>query len=198
MAIPEAFASDACAALDRIDIGVVLLDGTGVPCFVNRYAADLVRANDGLSIGREGLRGASRADTERLRRLLAEGECPRTRSGCASCVLRRLCHRPLAVRLVPLGSGIRPAPGIPRHALLIRDPDRDAPIDEEMVAQTFRLTRREASVAALLAAGRALPQIAATLTIAETTARTHLKRIYQKTGCRNQADLVRVILRAQV
>jgi len=43
-----------------------------------------------------------------------------------------------------------------------------------------------------------LPQIAATMAVAMATARTHLKRIYQKTGCRNQADLVRVILRAQV
>jgi len=112
MAIPEAFASDACAALDRIDIGVVLLDGTGVPCFVNRYAADLVRANDGLSIGREGLRGASRADTERLRRLLAEASAS---DPTGLCVVRAAAplSPPAGGPARALGSGIRAAPGIP-------------------------------------------------------------------------------------
>jgi DNA-binding CsgD family transcriptional regulator len=190
--------TDACDALDRMDVGVVLLDAAGTPCFVNRYAAELLRAKDGLSIGRGGLHGASRADTERLRQLLVVGDCARAPAACPSCVLRRLCHHPLAVRVVPLGSGTGATPGAPRFAVFIRDPDRDSPLDEGIIAETFRLTRREATVAALLAAGRALPEIAATMAVAESTARTHLKRIYQKIGCRNQADLVRVILRAQV
>lgn len=56
------------------------------------------------------------------------------------------------------------------------------------------LTRAEARVAARLAEGMAVPDIARDLRVTVETVRTHLKRAYGKTGARRQAELVRIVL----
>jgi DNA-binding CsgD family transcriptional regulator len=60
------------------------------------------------------------------------------------------------------------------------------------VAKTYDLTPAEArALAAIINAG-GVPQAAQTLGISETTAKTHLKRIFEKTGRNRQADLVKL------
>lgn len=56
-------------------------------------------------------------------------------------------------------------------------------------ARRFGLTTREAEVAACLAAGMTLPEAANHLGIELTTARTHLGRLFDKTGTRSQLAL---------
>jgi DNA-binding CsgD family transcriptional regulator len=50
---------------------------------------------------------------------------------------------------------------------------------------------REAEVAALLAVGHEIRDVATRLRISVNTARTHLKTIFSKTGIRSQAELIR-------
>lgn len=59
----------------------------------------------------------------------------------------------------------------------------------------FGLTRREAELAAALAAGTSLVPAAAGLGIAPATARAHLKSIFAKTGARSQVELVALLNR---
>ena len=47
----------------------------------------------------------------------------------------------------------------------------------------------------MLAEGADVSSIARTLEVQENTIRMHLKRIYSKTGTRDQVDLVRLILK---
>ena len=58
----------------------------------------------------------------------------------------------------------------------------------------FGLTRAEGSLAILIANGKTLEEIAASLYISIHTARTHLKRILLKTDTGRQAELLRLIL----
>ena len=58
------------------------------------------------------------------------------------------------------------------------------------------LTERETQVASLLARGCTLPDIAELLGIGLTTARTHLGRLFDKTGTRTQLSLALYIARA--
>lgn len=53
-----------------------------------------------------------------------------------------------------------------------------------------RLTQREIEVAALLIEGRSLPVVQERLSIAEGTARTHAKHIYEKCGVRSKQELI--------
>lgn len=61
----------------------------------------------------------------------------------------------------------------------------------------FGLTFAEARVASRLARGADLTTIAEELRVSRETVRTHLKRIYSKTGARRQAALVALVLGTQ-
>ncbi|HXE87922.1 MAG TPA: LuxR C-terminal-related transcriptional regulator [Hyphomicrobiaceae bacterium] len=53
-------------------------------------------------------------------------------------------------------------------------------------------------VVAHIAAGRGLVEAAAKLRIAMPTVRTHLQRIFSKTGTGNQAELVRLVVKSSL
>jgi DNA-binding CsgD family transcriptional regulator len=59
-----------------------------------------------------------------------------------------------------------------------------------------RLTEAESAVARRLAAGQSVAEICDALRIRQTTLRTHLRHLFQKTQTRRQAELVAWLLRA--
>lgn len=63
----------------------------------------------------------------------------------------------------------------------------------EQVASRFGLTVAERRLLALLFEGMSLAGAALSLGVARTTVRTHLQRIFDKTGRRRQSDLVRLV-----
>ncbi|NJC39796.1 DNA-binding CsgD family transcriptional regulator [Brevundimonas alba] len=63
-----------------------------------------------------------------------------------------------------------------------------------VAASLFGLTRAEAAVAGLLAAGITATEIAAKQGVAVGTVRTHIRRIFEKSACRNQMALVAAIV----
>lgn len=63
-------------------------------------------------------------------------------------------------------------------------------------AAVYGLSAAQQKVARLVAEGLTLGEIAARLKITANTARTHLNRVYDKTGVRTQPALVRVLLTA--
>lgn len=62
-------------------------------------------------------------------------------------------------------------------------------------ARRHGLTPREADIAACLGRGMALPEIARQFGISLTTARTHLGRLFDKTGTRSQLSLALLVAR---
>jgi DNA-binding CsgD family transcriptional regulator len=64
----------------------------------------------------------------------------------------------------------------------------------EMTAHIFDLSPAQKKLAGLLAEGLALPEVAERMGITHNTARTHLQRVYEKTGVSTQTALVRVLL----
>jgi DNA-binding CsgD family transcriptional regulator len=63
-------------------------------------------------------------------------------------------------------------------------------IPPEQLASQFGLTKAEASFANLFATGLSITEVCQRLNIRMSTARTHLRHIYQKTGATRQADLL--------
>ena len=82
----------------------------------------------------------------------------------------------------------------PAVLLFIRDPE--APIELARLRDLFGLTRTEAAIAAALARGQSVDDIAMDMGIGIGTARTHLKRILAKTGMHRQAQLVGLLARS--
>lgn len=66
----------------------------------------------------------------------------------------------------------------------------------DMAALIYSLSPAQKEVAALVAEGLSLPEIAERMQISANTARTHLQRVFDKTGVRTQSALVRVLLSA--
>jgi len=66
----------------------------------------------------------------------------------------------------------------------------------ETAAAIYGLSPAQHRVAALVADGLTLAEVARRLEITLNTARTHLQRIFEKTGVHNQSALVRVLLTA--
>ena len=81
--------------------------------------------------------------------------------------------------------------GTPAALVLIADPSRRPLPTEQALRDLYDLTPAEARTARALLAGRGPREIAGQLGVGLGTVRTHLHRIFDKTGTTGQADLVR-------
>ena len=69
----------------------------------------------------------------------------------------------------------------------------DAPSPPDIIAESYKLTPTELRVLFALVEVGGVPDVAAALGIAETTVKTHLARLFAKTGARRQAELVKLV-----
>jgi DNA-binding CsgD family transcriptional regulator len=83
--------------------------------------------------------------------------------------------------------------------VLVKQLDRPARAPRpDLIRQALGLTEREAEIAALLAEGSSLPDIAERLNIGIGTARNHVKSIFGKTGAGRQGELVALLCSMQL
>jgi DNA-binding CsgD family transcriptional regulator len=82
----------------------------------------------------------------------------------------------------------------PAALVLISDPDEERRARKQRLQERFRLTPAEADVALELLQGDGRDAAAARLGIAPGTVRTHLQRVFEKTGVHRQAELLMLII----
>ena len=63
----------------------------------------------------------------------------------------------------------------------------------DLLTPLFELTAAEIRVFELISAGRTTKEVAVMLGVAQSTVRTHLLRVFEKTGVKRQADLIRMV-----
>lgn len=184
------------AALERWSCGAVVIDGRG-RCHANAAALEIMRMRDGLNLSMEGLRAAHPAANRALQALVAEAW--RVFAGEAGSSLpvpvpRPSMAPPFLVDAFPLH---RPGSGIEDRAvmLVIVDPAARPRGQGEVIRVALGLTRAETAVALSLLDGLGLKAAADDLGITHATARTHLQRIFHKTGTTRQAELVLMLAR---
>ena len=198
-ALVRAQASDTTvtALLDNPRIGVVHLDRRGRILAANDRARGLLRHGEELSDADGVLQARAPDDQGRLARLVAEalptsGAVPVS----GSMQLGRVSGLPpFVVHIKPVGVpqpdyGARPVAAL----VLIVEPGRHPRLDSALVARTLRLTPAESQVAALLADGKTVRDIALATGRRESTIRSHVKHMFAKHGLSRQADLVRLVL----
>jgi DNA-binding CsgD family transcriptional regulator len=183
--------------LHRLDEGLVLVDAQAHVLFANG-AAERAFARGALRIDDGALSLMRANDTGRLRGLIA---------GCAGSGFERGSGGRLsatwgsggeaAIIVAPLRTEAAWTPGPqPVAAVLIADTAATQPPAAAVLKMRFGLTPAEAAVAIELCRGEGLRACADRLGTTRATARTHLARIFDKTGVRRQAALVGVILQA--
>jgi DNA-binding CsgD family transcriptional regulator len=187
--------------LDGLDYGVALVTNDARVLHANRLASAIIERRDGLLLERSSLRGASPAVTAALRRLCADAAETTAGGGLAAggalSLPRPSGHRALQLvvcpvrRSNPLGLRDDRAAAI----LFIADPEHGPSPDHTRLQIFYGLTATEARVAAALAQGKPLEEIAAACRYTRETTRWYSKQILAKTGCRNRAALVRELSR---
>lgn len=191
----------ASEALDQLQQGVVLLNAMGEVLLVNSAGTALLAAEKSLMVTPNGLRAAVASEDRELQRLIrgsiATGSGKGMGSGGAIAISRDAFRNPLQVLVAPLRTKtIYLGKEVPSAAIFISDPDREPISDSTVLVQLFGLTRAEARLAQMLAAGQSLKKAAERLVIAESTARSQLKSIFAKTNTNRQSQLVRLLLLA--
>lgn len=195
----EAQGRELVATLDHLPLAVVLLGADAQLVRANAAADALLRAGDGLAVRGGRIAATSRRAAERLHRLIAsasatgagQGDHP----GGGMALPRRPPARSLSILVSPLPEGGMRDRGVGAAAvMLVRDPDRQQPVSEAQLAELYGLTAAEARTAAMLVSGDGPGRIAARLGIGLATVRTHLHRIFDKTGAGRQAELVRLLM----
>jgi DNA-binding CsgD family transcriptional regulator len=191
--------SAAGEALDRLTLGVVILDRDGKAIFLNKQSETLLAQGDGLLLNRDGLSCARPTEATVLRCLVAQacgtGQGRGLSPGGTLNVTRRPPRRPLSVLVTPLRTrSFALASPSPAAVVFIGDPERRVEGLDTVLRTLYRLTPAETAVASLLLEGWRTDQLAERLGITLFTARTHVKRILSKVDARSQADLVRVLL----
>lgn len=186
-------------ALNRLEVGIAIVDSKGELRMTNDAGRSMLSGGDGLSfdlsqvdICVDGTRGS-------LRTMLGRLEWCRQTPGqdCTElfAVERPSRGRPYAILVQPF----RPDGNFPMgdafyNMVFIFDPDRPLSSHSvEFLRQYFELTPAEARLAKLIAEGERLDSIADRLGISVHTARTHLKRVFEKTGVERQAELVQLM-----
>ena len=184
--------------LENSRIGVIHLDRGGRVVAMNARARDILRRGDGLFDRSGTLHAWLPADHDRLQRLLKRalpalwGEPPT--SGYMT-VKRAGSRARLGLHVNPVNGGQTDFGGRWVTALvLVVDPASRPRIDPVRVATTLGLTPSEGRVAALLAEGRSVREIAAATGYQESYVRWLLKQVYKKQGLSGQVALVRLVL----
>ena len=175
----EAALSD---VLDALSCGIVMLDEGGRPLLVNRAAEGLDAAlpkPDGSAA--VPMVAAETGASMTLARWVAEAnaaDAPRTLETEGG-------HALLMPRSVARRMGFPPKAAA---VLLTSDPERSDAL--RAFAEDNRLTDSEAALVGALRSHRDLRDAAEASGLSYETARTYLKRVFSKTGCTGQADLL--------
>ena len=183
--------------LDNTRVGVIQLDRRGYVVEANDRARYILRHRDGLSDQSGKLRVYPPATQTQFAQLLA-GALPSsgTVAVSGSMTLQR------APGLLPFVVHVKPVPiagmdfGAQRVAVLVLivEPGKQPWIDPVLVAETLGLSPAESQIAAWVAEGRTVREIATATGRTEATIRYHLHQISQKLGGVRQADLGRLVL----
>ena len=183
------------ALVDQTLVGLICLDRRGVIVESNARARQVLGADGGLR-ERNGRLGTHRPeDAEVLEDLLRSALDGTDVAGTRpSAVLGAWPgQRPLTVH-------VNPVPPAGKRRLIVAalvtivDPWVTIPVDPEQVGISLGLTPAESGVAAWLAEGSTVAEIAERTARSPQTVRWLVKRALAKTWCRRQADLVRLVL----
>ncbi|QBQ99072.1 helix-turn-helix transcriptional regulator [Paraburkholderia pallida] len=191
-------------AVDRMQVGMVILDETGSITKTNITANEILAVKDGVCRKNNRLEVAYAVENRKLQALIRYALADRV-TNTPGVVQAMSVTQPsgkaklgLLIRKIAFNEWSEDNARRPACAVFIRDPDRKAQASDEVVRKLFDLTPTEASLALTLANGSTLEECADELGISKNTARAHLRAVFSKTGVTRQATLVRVLLNSVI
>lgn len=184
--------------LDALSVCMFLVNDDRSITHVNAAGSALLETGDVLRAAGGRLFACNAQDDRTLRAVFAaagRGDAALGSAGTAMPLAGRSGNRYIAHAL-PLNAGTRRLAGISSFAvaaLFVRRADLEPSSRSGLIAETFRLTPTELRVLLAIVEVGGVPEVATALGVAETTVRTHVGRLFEKTGASRQADLVKLV-----
>ena len=177
--------------VDRLAVAVFLVDSTGFVRHANAAAHSLLEDGRLLRARHGRLEAAEAAERAALLAAIAAGG-----EGAQSVPLTSSAGERLIASILPLESGFRrEASGGSRAAaaVFINRPAGRFEFPGETVAKLFKLTGAEMQILFALLDGATIAETAQRFGIAPATVKTHLRRLFAKTGTSRQSQLVALL-----
>jgi DNA-binding CsgD family transcriptional regulator len=196
----KAEASTLADTLDGLTAGMFLVDKSGRIVHANENGhvmigeARFVRAAGGRLVATDARANQSLQD------IFAAAECGDDAVGVKgiSVPLPARAGQEHVAHVLPLTAGMRRRAGASYAAVaavFVRKATLDVPSPLETVAKRHRLTPSELRVLLAIVEIGGVPEVANALGISETTVKTHLRHLFEKTSTTRQADLVKLVAR---
>lgn len=183
-------------AFELVPLGIIVVDVDANVEFLNDRAAKLISQKDGLLMNSAGVLRAARSDlTSELHQSIANVILadPLSTADVALALPRTSGKRDL--NLFIASSRRSDEPNSAAHAtIFVTDPELPVEPSEKALREMFDLTYAEARLVRALMQESELKDAAEASNITLQTARSYLKRIFEKTGTSRQAQLVKLIL----
>ncbi len=181
--------------------GIILVDQLGTVMHVDAIAEEILSRSTLLKMRDKVLFLSDPASDERMRRLIRESarlEFATSGSSGETIICGHDGRPRITIEVLPFRPAMatRDLLAIRRPSVILRVVDNEA-LRVRRAAdfrQRFGLTGAEAALAVEMLAGDGRAAAAARCGISINTARTHLMRIFEKTGANRQAELVNLLL----
>jgi DNA-binding CsgD family transcriptional regulator/PAS domain-containing protein len=196
--LKQARAATFADILDGLSAGVFFVDANGRIVHVNAAgkemlsAGDLLRSCGGRLVASDGKVNHTLRETVAA----AAGGDAGTGSKGSAVPLNARDGEPYVAHVLPLSAGERHRAGAASAAaaaLFVRKAALEYLSPPEVIGETYNLTPAELRVLRGIVDIGGVPEVAAAFGIAETTVKTHLSRLFDKTGAVRQADLVKLV-----
>jgi DNA-binding CsgD family transcriptional regulator len=187
--------------LDALAAGVFLTDRQGRVVYRNRAAGEQLKTGNALRIVDGRLWPASASARAGLSRAIADAAADEAAApaGGVMLALPEDHGTGLVATILPLDRGQRRAisrPFAAAVAVFVQPPVVAPQFPGEAFAKLHGLTGGELRVLLAMAPGLGVKEAAEMLGISETTAKTHLQRIFSKTNTSRQAELMNLLFAA--
>ena len=188
-------------ALDHVQIGLAVALPSGEILVKNAAADRLLQGANGISLGADNLLKTRDPDLAAALKAHIQSAA-RTADGQEDAPERLINLRrgpeqsDLMIDIAPLRDASDELQATPQGALVtFIDPDDAPSVQTARFSRIYDLTAAEAEICTLLLDGLDLDQIAETRNTTPVTAKNQIASIYQKTGVRRRAELIRLIMR---
>jgi DNA-binding CsgD family transcriptional regulator len=185
--------------IDRLPVGVVLIDALRRPVIVNRFAEQIAARCDGFTLGDAGPHATDARENRILLRHLSQAIGIGASLGRGPSRVMSV-SRPSGWRAYPVIIAPLLAPSTGRSggdavaAVFIGDPEASQITTVDFFQTLYALTHAEAELVALLARGRTLEEAALERGVTLNTVRSQLKQVFAKTDTHRQGQLMRLAL----
>lgn len=184
--------------LDGMNSGICLVDADARIVHANAACQRLLDEGDPLFAIEGRIAARDLQLDQQLQPLFAASRSGDTALGTRGIALPLTGHdgAHYVVHVLSLASGARRSAGRAYEAsaaIFIHRAALDYRAPPEVIARAYRLTPTELRVLLAIVDVGGVPDVSIALGIAETTIKTHLRRLFVKTGADRQADLVKIV-----